>query len=110
MDAIKNSDNESSNEISAVNAACNLRRRAVWRYTKIDASSVVSTGKRQIADASSPGLAIVCSDEKINRTSSIASPAPRMAATSDAMITSFRRILFQIPRLAHVRQPCWIGR
>jgi hypothetical protein len=81
-----------SNAISAVSAACNFRRRAVWRYTKTAASSIDSIGSRNVENTSIPGVAIGSRDENTDRMIAMAQLVPIMAAISEETSTSFSRI------------------
>jgi hypothetical protein len=82
----------SSREIRVVSAAWSLRRRAVWRYTKIDAISVAMRGNRKVEKTRAPGLVSGLRDENTNSIIVMAPPAPITAASSEQRITSLSRI------------------
>ena len=82
----------SSKAIVAVRMACNLRRLAVWRKTKIAESNIVSIGSRQVESTSKPGVVTGRREEKTDKMIAMAEPAPTIAATSEEIRTSFRRI------------------
>ena len=56
------------------------------------ASSVAPAGSRNVASTKSPGVVIGWSDENTERIIAMEEPAPTVAATTEEINTSFRRI------------------
>jgi hypothetical protein len=70
--------------------ACSLRLLAVWRYTKTLARRVVMAGTMNVDRTSMPGDEKGLSEAKTPST--IVIDEPIIAASSEAISTSFRRI------------------
>jgi hypothetical protein len=79
---------------TAVINAWSFRRREVWRYTKIDAKTIAAAGSKNVAAKSKLGEGASLSEEKNASRITTQDPAPKIAASKEAQIMSFSRILF----------------
>ena len=92
IEAITNKQRLNKIARTTVRKACNFRRRAVWRYTKIEASKTEAGGSNKVKATSKPGLEIGLREEKTVRMIAMHEPAPANAASNAAINTSFRRM------------------